>query len=89
VDQSTRQGVRRYIVRLPSGRGGRAHEPGFPVWDTSLRRVRKRFPRAEAIWRATEDRPRIPPRLVRTGRLVRRGAASAWRWTRNRDAKPW
>ncbi|MET8995380.1 hypothetical protein [Amycolatopsis sp. Hca4] len=83
------QGKRRYIVRLPANGSGQARLRGFPVWDTSLRRVRKRYPRAAEIWRATEDRPRLPLRLAQAGRLLRQGAAAAWRWARNRDAKPW
>ncbi|WP_086837765.1 hypothetical protein [Amycolatopsis kentuckyensis] len=84
--ERVRQGERRYIVRLPADRPGQAGKPGFPVWDKSVRRVRRRYPRAVEIRRATEDRPR---RLARAGRQLWRGAASAWRWTRNRDAKPW
>jgi hypothetical protein len=89
VAERARHGKRRYIVRLPADRRVRARKLSFPVWDTSRRRVRRRYPRALEIRRAPEDRPRLRPRLARAGRLVRQGAAAAWRWTRNRDAKPW
>ncbi|AEK47342.1 hypothetical protein [Amycolatopsis mediterranei] len=84
-----RQGKRRYIVHLPADQRGQARKPGFPVWDTSLRRVRSRYPRAVEIWRANEDRPQLRRRPAQAGRLVRHGAAAVWRWIRNRDAKPW
>ncbi|WP_410630531.1 hypothetical protein [Amycolatopsis sp. cmx-4-83] len=83
-----RKEPRRYIVRLPAG-GDRPPKPGFPVWDTSLGNVRRRYPRAAKIWRATEDEPRRPRPLRRAGQLLRRGPALAWRWARDRDAKPW
>jgi hypothetical protein len=80
--------MRRYIVRLPIGSRGEAYEPGFPVRGTSLREVQRRYPRAK-IWRATEDRLRLPPWLPRAGQLIRRGGARVWHWTRSRDARPW
>ena len=81
VGQKARDGLHRYIVRLPAGNGQPAQRP-FSVWDKSLGRVRRRYPRAVKIWRATEDRPGLP-------RPLRRAGQRAWRWARNRDAEPW
>ncbi|WP_290061676.1 hypothetical protein [Amycolatopsis solani] len=88
MGKTARDGLHRYIVRLPAGNGQQA-ERGFAVWDKSLSGVRRRYPRAVKIWRATEDRPGLPWPLRRAGQLVRRGFARAWRWARNRDAEPW
>jgi hypothetical protein len=89
VNESTRHGTRRFMVRLPAAGGGKPAKPGFPVWDKSLRRVRKRYPRAVSIWPVTPDRAGFPPWLGQAGRVIRRTAGRAWRWTRSRDAKPW